>query len=392
MPRLLQVTTIPLTMEAFLLPYAAHFRQKGWVVHGAAANLNKSSRAASAFNRCFNLPFSRKPLQNNLRNLCRSIRALVAENEYDIVHVHTPIAAFITRFALRGARNGKGRPVVIYTAHGFHFHRLTRSPVARFYKLAERVAARWTDYLIVINRDDFTIAQTFFPQSRRVRQFPGIGIDLSAYSPSAVPESAVTQFRKDIGLNGDEVILLTVGELNPGKRHTDAILALRKLMRSDVHLVIAGEGPLRDNLLELARQIGLGDRVHLLGFRKDMPVIFKSAAALLFPSEREGLSRSIMEAMALDIPVIGSNARGVKDLVENGSGLSFEVGDVEGLARAVNTLLSDRSVAQNLVAGARASLPGYSLAHLLRLHESLYNEALSIQVVCLRSAESAKCP
>src|SRR5688572_33120816 len=99
MPRLLQITTIPLTMEAFLLPYGTYFRKKGWVVHGAAAHLDKSPKAAPAFDECFHLPFNRNPRRNNLSELSSAIRKLVLEHSYDIVHVHTPIASFVTRFA-----------------------------------------------------------------------------------------------------------------------------------------------------------------------------------------------------------------------------------------------------------------------------------------------------
>lgn len=377
MPRLLQVTTIPLTMEAFLLPYGMHFRQKGWIVHGAAAQLDKSSRAFSAFDRCFDLPFSRDPRKNNLSELSSAIRELVLQNSYDIVHVHTPIASFVTRFALRKMHLSQRRPAIIYTAHGFHFHRFARSPVAWLYKAAERLAARWTDYLIVINQEDFRAAAGFMRDSNRLRQFPGIGIDLQAYSRSAVSEAAVADFRASLGIAPESRVLLTVGELNPGKRHGDAILALRASNSKNVHLIIAGEGPMRQQLVELAREKQISDRVHLVGFRNDIPVVLKSSSALLVPSEREGLSRSVMEAMALQVPVIGSNARGVEDLLQKGAGLIFPVGDVLSLASAIDQLLSEGTVSRRLVETALNRLHIYSLPKLFQLHESLYNEALS---------------
>jgi hypothetical protein len=116
--RLLQITTVPTTIEAFLLPFAAYFRSRGWVVDALSSELSGNSPCARAFDHCYSLPFRRQPLKNAFFSLCRGIRSLVSRNQYDIVHLHTPVASFLGRLALR---NSRYLTKVVYTAHGFTF-------------------------------------------------------------------------------------------------------------------------------------------------------------------------------------------------------------------------------------------------------------------------------
>ena len=186
-PRLLIVTTVYNMIRDFLLPYAEHYREKGWRVDALAQPDSTFGECEPAFDHAWTIEWSRNPLQ--LRNPfghLRQMRELVARERYDIVHFHTPIAGFLGRAALRRARSRDGT-IVIYTAHGFHFHsnrgRLANAP----FSLAEKAAARWTDYLVVINEEDARAARrlALVPPQRLV-QMPGIGIDTSRFQPDRV--------------------------------------------------------------------------------------------------------------------------------------------------------------------------------------------------------------
>ncbi len=181
MPALLMVTTIPATLRAFLLPFADHFRALGWRVEAAAAGIEDVPALREHFDACHALPLSRNPLSGDLLRAPAAIRRLVAAGAYDIVHVHTPIAAFLVRFALRG------RPVkVVYTAHGFHFHPHGQAAKNAVFRGLEAMAAHWCDAIITINRTDYEAACRF--GGPRVLYVPGIGIDLEAWAPGSCPQ------------------------------------------------------------------------------------------------------------------------------------------------------------------------------------------------------------
>jgi len=123
MPSLLLVTTISATLRSFLLPISEGLRRKGWRVDAAANGVSSDCECLRAFDRVFEVRWSRNPLDLVAAfRSCKRFRALVARQQYDIVHVHTPIASFLARLAMRATRRKYGFPkVVVYTAHGFTF-------------------------------------------------------------------------------------------------------------------------------------------------------------------------------------------------------------------------------------------------------------------------------
>src|SRR5207237_617615 len=122
MPSLLMVTTVPEMLYGFLLPFARHFRACGWRVDAMAQGVSSWPDCVQAFDRVWDMEWSRNPVHpRNMLVAPKGVRDLVAREGYDIVHVHSPVAAFVTRLALRRLRK-QGKPRVIYTAHGFHFY------------------------------------------------------------------------------------------------------------------------------------------------------------------------------------------------------------------------------------------------------------------------------
>lgn len=300
----------------------------------------------------------------------------MGEGQYDIVHTHTPVASFVTRYALKTSRKGGG-PKVIYTAHGFHFH-----PQGRFYKNAlflglERLAGQWTDYLVVINRDDENAAQRYrLVRESRIVYMPGIGIDTRYYSPESVPVEETSRIRQELGVRHNDPIFLMIAEFNPGKRHRDAIEALKRLSHERVHLVFAGTGPLMEQMRALASTFGLADRVHFLGHRDDIRSLLRASTALVLPSEREGLPRSVMEALSLAVPVIGTDIRGMRDLLADGTGIMVGVGNPQALANAMAWVLDHAKDARMMGQRGRERIEQFDLRRILLHHEDLYDRAL----------------
>lgn len=376
MPRLLIVSTVPATLRAFLLPFARHYRALGWQVDAAARDIDSLPELKQEFDACHALPLSRNPRDiGTLLRAPAAIRELVEKGRYDIVHVHTPVAAFLVRFALRTLQP---RPRVVYTAHGFHFHRNGRPLPNAVFRLAERLAAPWCDALVTINREDFDAARSNGFETR-VEYMPGIGVDTKRWAPSAVDAEAVAAVRRELGLAAHDVLFLMVAEFNPGKRHRDVLGAMQLLGESHIHVAFAGDGPLRAPLQEQAAGLGLATQLHFLGFRRDIPVLARASRAVLLPSEREGLPRSLLEALSLGVPIIGADTRGISELTE-GCGLKHGVGDAEGLAAAMRRLARDEGEAAAMGARGRARMVAdYDEQVVIGLHDKLYTDLLGKQ-------------
>ncbi|HEY9826305.1 MAG TPA: glycosyltransferase family 4 protein [Stenomitos sp.] len=377
MPSLLVVTTIPETIQAFLLPYVSYLRQQGWRVDGMSAGISDNSACTTAFDRVWDVEWSRNPL--NLRNFTMAlprISATVEQEHYDLVHVHTPVAAFLTRLSLRGLRRKQGLGV-IYTAHGFHFHAGGGVLQNWAYLALEKLAGQWTDRLVVINREDEAAAlrHRLVPPDKVV-YMPGIGIDLDYYAPERVSIDAVTHFRSGLGLDASASLFLAIAELTPRKRPQDILQAFAQLAHPSAHLAFAGGGPLLPQLVTLAKDLQIENRVHFLGFRSDIPVLIRAATAIILVSRQEGLPRSVMESLALEVPVIGSNIRGTRDLLQEGGGWLIAVGNVEDIAQRMAWILAHPQETQAEGRKGRQQMKTYDLQHLLALHQSLYLESI----------------
>jgi glycosyltransferase involved in cell wall biosynthesis len=376
-PRLLMVATVSATLRVFLTPLARHFRDLGWRVDGLAHGAPQCAECRGGFDRTWDIDWSRSPLAGPrlLRALGR-VRAVVEDQRYDLVHVHTPIAAFVTRLALGRRRRDLGLSV-IYTAHGFHFRAARPSVAGALFRACERVAARWTDYLVVINREDETAARRYrLVPDARLRYMPGIGVDLERYSPEAVDEARVRARRVELALPAGARLFLMVGEFTRNKRQIDALRAFGALGRPEAHLAFAGEGPLEPRVRRAAIRLGLGDRVRFLGWRSDCPELMRASTAVLLTSAREGLPRSVMEALGLGVPVIGTDARGTRELLDAGAGILVRVGDVPDLSAAMAWVLDHPDEARAMAARGRERMAGYEVSRILRDHERLYESAL----------------
>ena len=372
MPRLLIITTVPATLRAFLLPFARHFAAQGWQVDAMARGVSACAECRAGFHRVWDVDWTRNPFDLvRLGIAARQVRAVVEAQRYDLVHVHTPIAAFVARGALRRLRMS-GAPKVIYTAHGFHFH-IGRGPIGNFlFSALERCAGRWTDELVVINREDMLAARRhWIVPPGHLHPMKGIGVDTNLYHPGRVSETEVSALRAALGLGPANPLFLVLGEFIRRKRHQVVIEALARLPDHRAHLALAGDGPLLETVRAQAASRGLAGRVHFLGFRRDIPALVRASSALVLVSEQEGLPRSVLEALCLETPVIGSDIRGTRELLEDGCGWLVPVGDVNRLAQAMFEVISHPGDARARGCRGRMKvLDGFDQESILRRHET----------------------
>ncbi|MBF2064062.1 MAG: glycosyltransferase [Calothrix sp. C42_A2020_038] len=382
MKKLLTVATVPITITGFLLPFAQHFRKRGWQMDAMSLETSAMPECVENFDNIWDVEFSRSPL--DLQNLIvapRQILQVLEKQEYDIVHVHTAIAAFVTRLALSRLKH-KPKPKLVYTVHGFNFYRGNKFIKNLIFLALEKIAAPWTDYMVVINREDEEAAKHHrLISPERLYYMPGIGVDLNYYNSNQISTADIQQVRQELGLEPEDAMILASAEFNPRKRHQDMLRALAELGRSNVHLAFAGTGPLMEDMKTLAANLGIQKQVHFLGFRSDMPILMGASVATIMASEREGLARSVMESLCLEIPVIGADSRGIRDLLADGCGLIVPVGDIKGFAAAMAWVVDNPEAARETAKRGKERMVNYGVRHIIKLHESLYADVMQTPLV-----------
>ena len=285
----------------------------------------------------YTLSCTRSPFNLGVLKAIKEIINLVKYGNYDIVHCHTPIASMCTRIACRKAR--KLNTKVIYTAHGFHFYKGAPKKNWIIYYPIEKICSYFTDILITINKEDYTLAKRKF-KAKKVEFVPGVGINVKHFSETSVDFMAK---RDSLGIPNNAFLLLSVGELNQNKNHELVIRAVASLNDKNIHYMVAGDGILKEQLIDLSKKLGIESQIHLLGQRSDVSELYKVADVYVHPSFREGLPVSVIEALASGCPIICTDIRGNTDIVvDNRNGIVVKAGDVKALKNAVIKIKTEK--------------------------------------------------
>ncbi|EOV9526569.1 glycosyltransferase family 4 protein [Bacillus cytotoxicus] len=364
--KILYVTTISNTVNAFLIPHIKLLLEQGHQVD-VAFNIIQEVDPELVRMGCkvHNIEFQRSPLNKKNYSAYTKLKKLIQNEGYDLVHTHTPVASACTRLACRKMKNVK----VIYTAHGFHFFKGAALINWLAYYPIERYLSQYTDVLITINKEDYNRAKGSF-KAGKVVYIPGVGIDTQRFEAIVVDKISK---RKELGIPENAIVILSVGELNKNKNHETVIRAVAKLNNPAIYYVICGQGPLENKLRRLSKEVGLENRVKLLGYRKDIIEICKVGEIFAFPSFREGLSVALMEAMACGLPVICSDIRGNRDLIENNKGGQLvKPNDVDEFAKNINKILlcNENRMAEN----NKEVIKAFDISNVVQRLQEIYSQ------------------
>ncbi|MBD3179057.1 MAG: glycosyltransferase [Candidatus Latescibacteria bacterium] len=351
MPSILQFCAVDYTAYFLLRPLGAGLRDAGYrVTFCCSPGPGLEMLAREGFevrgigvSRSYNI-FS------HLISLARLYRYLKRES-FDIVHTHTPVASLIGRLAAKLAGVG----TVIYTAHGFYFHEGMGRAARKLYIYLEKIGGRLSDLIFVQSMEDYVDARRegIAPGEKLVHI--GNGIDPEMFGMKRYPEERA-RLKKEFNIN-DQPVVGFVGRMVREKGVFDLVRAAVEVKRSheNVRFILIGEqldsgrGGCAGELRELIRREGLSSNVIMTGRREDVPSILTLLDIFVLPSYREGMPRSILEAMASSLPVVASNIRGSREeVVEGETGLLFPAGDFHALAGALRELLDNPGLARKM--------------------------------------------
>ncbi|MFT9266294.1 glycosyltransferase [Oenococcus sp.] len=261
----------------------------------------------------------------------RQLREIIQTNHIDLIHAHSHMAGVIGRLAAH-----KEHIPAIYTPHGFYFFKGGPKKNWLIYPI-EKFLSGYTDTLITIDKEEFEIASAKFRQ-KNIQYIPGVGVDVrgSLTISDTYKAKSRSVLRKQLGLEENDFAILSVGELSKRKNHEVILRAVAHLNNSKIQIFIAGVGPLKSYLEELADKLNIRQQFHLLGYRNDLHELHFATDLFVFPSLREGLGLAGLEALADGQRILGSSAQGIKDYIDKDQkGFLFNPQDVNTLAMLI---------------------------------------------------------
>ena len=287
----------------------------------------------------------------------------------DIVHTHSSKAGILGRLAARRERV----PVVIHSVHGFGFGPHQTLPVRWAFHSAERMAAPWTTAFITVSRrnlEDGARLGLFPAESARVIRS---GIDLARFRAHCGGDGV----RAELGIPAGVPVVVQVACFKAQKapeRFIDLAAGLAGRF-PEAHFVLVGDGALRGRLERKRRDAGLEGRLHLPGWRRDVPAVLDAATVVTLTSRFEGLPRALVEALVAGVPVVAMAVDGVPEVVRDGeNGFLVKEGDGEGLGARVAAILADEGLRTRLAAAAASGLDEFERSAMVRQQEELYRE------------------
>lgn len=342
MKKVLYVTTVSRTINAFLIPHINMLLDNGYEVHCACSidkPVDKELQRRGV--KIFEVPFSRNPLGiGNIKAFIK-LEELQRINDYDIVHVHTPIAAIYGRLLKLNFPSLR----IIYTAHGYHFLKGGSKLGWILYYPIEKIMAKFTDVTININKEDYEITKEKL-KHKKCYLLNGVGLDLDKYKKLSSKE--IQEKRKEFGLKDKDFVVLMIAEINKNKNHIQLINAMDILKDKypNIKVLCIGDGTLKESLEKQIILRDLQNNIFMLGYRLDVNKLINISNIGILLSRREGLPRNIMEFMACGRKVIATDIRGCRDLIcDETIGTLVNVDDYESTAKAIEKyyILNDKS-------------------------------------------------
>lgn len=338
MKKVLFTATVDSHIKQFHLPYLKWFKEQGYEVCVAT----NGKEEIPYCDKKYTISFERNPIKiNNLRAI-RQLKKVIEKEKFDIIHCHTPMGSVVTRIAAMKARKNGTR--VIYTAHGFHFFK--GAPLINWiiYYPIEKILSRITDDLILINSEDYNLAKKKFHASR-THLVSGVGVDPNKFNFDFSKEEK-KELRKSLGLKEKDFVMIYPAELSKRKNQGMLIEVMKKLIKENksFKLLLPGLDSFNGKYQEMVKEYKIENNIKFLGYRQDIPKLLKISDLSVSSALQEGLPVNLLEAMQVGMPIVATNCRGNRDLVEDGkNGYIIKINDVDSMTEKILKIYKEKN-------------------------------------------------
>lgn len=369
MKKVLYAASTELHLLTFHLPYLEWFKSNNYEVHVAYNGNNLIPFA----DKTLNISFGRSPFDKNNFKAFKDLKRLIDENDYALIHCHTPMASLVTRLAAIKAKK-KGAKV-LYTAHGFHFY--NKGPLKNwliFFPI-EWMLSFFTNGIITINSEDFNHLKSKRFSSPGKYMINGIGIDPARLN--LVEKSEVKALRNELGYLDNQILVLYIAEFIERKNHRFVIDSMPEIIKQcpNIKFIFAGSGRLKNEIEIYSSRLNLSSFIDFIGFRMDVGKFIAISDIGISASKQEGLGLGVAEMMFNGLPVIISEDRGHKELVQNKiNGFMFNQGDKKAFINHVVSLYHDKKLRVEIGEIGRVSVKKFLIENSLNQMIKIYEE------------------
>lgn len=350
--KVLQICAVATSVDKQLKPLIEASISQGFEVHIACSKDNNFNQLVAQGYEMFEVNISRKvDFKKNLLSIWHLYK-LMKKNKYDIVHVHTPVAAILGRIAakLAGVKN------IVYTAHGYFFHEEMSKLKYCFYYFLEKFFARFfTDYLLLQSKEDYELSiKKHFKQKEKTIHL-GNGVDIKQkFNLKVINQEPLKNLRDEFNILSDDLIISFVGRLVREKGVIELVESFQELNKEKKNMKLLLIGEVLESERDQFLKNKLGEwqedkNIVFTGARNDINLLLALSDFFVLPSYREGLPRSIIEAMAMENPIIATNIRGCREEVQHGeNGFLIETKNKIELQFFMKKLLDDRNLRKSM--------------------------------------------
>lgn len=359
MKKILFVASTLSHIENFHVPYLEQFKKKGYIVHVMGVPNNKSEILCA--DKIISIPFEKNMF--SIKNFAVSfeISKIIKHENYDIVSIHTSLAAFFARLGIM--LSFKKPKLVVNTVHGYLFDDKSSFLKKTIMLLAEKFTKGVTDVVIVMNSPDYNIAKKYKLYKDNLYLINGMGINLSSFPPISIDNKL--SLRQQYNFSKDDFLLIYVAEFSKRKNQKfllDSISRLKNCGYNNIKLLLLGDGNLLAELKTYAHELGICGNVIFTGYTKNTCTYYQMSDICVSSSRSEGLPFNIIEAMSIGLPIVASNVKGHTDLViPNENGFLFEYDNINEFCEYIKTLYDDKISINNMGIKSEELSKNYSL-------------------------------
>lgn len=346
MKKILFVASTLSHIENFHIPYLKYFKDNGYIVHVIGKSNNKSN--IPYVDKIIDMPFEKNMFSIKNFIISFKISKIIKSENYDIVSIHTALAAFFARLGIMLSL--KKPRLVINTVHGYLFDRNSSLIKRIIMILAEKLTKCVTDTIIVMNSQDYHIAKKYKLYKNSIYLVDGMGVNLSKFPKASLDEKIL--LRKKYSFSVNDFLLVYVAEFSKRKNQKFLIDSLKNLLNdgyNNIKLVLLGDGKLLNELMNYSKELNISNNVVFVGYSKETCSYYQLSDICVSSSRIEGLPFNIMEAMSVGLPIVASNVKGHEDLiVPNKNGLLFEYDNTNEFCKCIKLIYSNKDLQKSM--------------------------------------------